>query len=219
MRRWIGIAILGALLAAPLTWAQMRGGFAVARPGVGFHAPIAAHGSMMANRSFGFTGIPGRGFVPGGVRPPFLHPGFRFRNRRYAAYWWPYGYSYPLFWDTYDASGNAYNQQNQQLQSEVDQLSDEVERLRAARAEASAPPPPPRRAQAQPESREKAEPTTLVFRDGKTQQVQNYAIAGGSLWVFNDQRSRKIPLSELDVSATQKANEERGVSFHVPPAA
>jgi hypothetical protein len=172
---------------------------------------------MIANRSFGFTGIPGRGFVPGGVRSPFFPPGFRF-HKRYAAYWWPYGYSYPLFWDTYDTSGNVYNQQNQQLQSEVDQLSDEVERLRAERAEASAP-PPPRRAQAQPETPEKVQPTTLVFRDGKTQQVENYAIAGGTLWVFGEQRSRKIPLSELDVSATQKANEERGVSFHVPPAA
>jgi hypothetical protein len=34
--------------------------------------------------------------------------------------------------------------------------------------------------------------------------------------VFTNQRARKIPLSEVDLSATQKVNEEQGVPFRVP---
>ena len=46
--------------------------------------------------------------------------------------------------------------------------------------------------------------------------VQNYAIVGNTLWVFNERRTRKILLSELNVPATQKVNEERGIEFSVP---
>jgi hypothetical protein len=59
-------------------------------------------------------------------------------------------------------------------------------------------------------------PTTLVFLDGKTEQVQNYAIAGQTLWVVNERRTRKVLISELNVPATRKANEERGVEFSLP---
>lgn len=61
-------------------------------------------------------------------------------------------------------------------------------------------------------------PTTLVFRDQHKQEIQNYAIIGQTLWSFTDQRTQKIPLSELDIPATQKANEDHGVNFRVPAA-
>jgi hypothetical protein len=59
-------------------------------------------------------------------------------------------------------------------------------------------------------------PTTLVFLDGKAERIQNYAIVGRTLWVFNEQRARKIPVSELNIPATRKANEDHGVEFSVP---
>lgn len=59
-------------------------------------------------------------------------------------------------------------------------------------------------------------PTTLIFRDGKTELVQNYAIVGGTLWAFNQQRARKIPVSELNIPATRKVNEDHGVEFSIP---
>jgi len=34
--------------------------------------------------------------------------------------------------------------------------------------------------------------------------------------VVADQRQRKIPLSDLDLPATAKLNEERGVDFQIP---
>ena len=56
----------------------------------------------------------------------------------------------------------------------------------------------------------------LVFRDKHTQEVQNYAIVGGTLWIFSEQRATKFPLSWLDIEATTRANDDRGVNFQVP---
>jgi len=61
-------------------------------------------------------------------------------------------------------------------------------------------------------------PTTLIFRDQHKQEIQNYAIVGHTLWSFSTQRTEKIPLADLDIPATQKANEDRGVNFRVPGA-
>jgi hypothetical protein len=62
------------------------------------------------------------------------------------------------------------------------------------------------------------DPTVLVFRDGKRQEVNSYAIMGDALYVF-DQGRKKIALAELDIPATTKANDERGVEFRLPPTA
>ena len=59
------------------------------------------------------------------------------------------------------------------------------------------------------------EPTVLVFRDGHQQQVNNYAIMGQTVYVF-DSRTQKISLSDLDVPATIKLNDDRGVEFQLP---
>ncbi len=61
-----------------------------------------------------------------------------------------------------------------------------------------------------------SQPTVLVFRDKHTQEVQNYAIVGGTLWIFSEQRATKLPLSWLDIEATTQANDDRGVNFQVP---
>jgi hypothetical protein len=60
--------------------------------------------------------------------------------------------------------------------------------------------------------------TVLVFRDQHKQEVTNYAIVGQTLWNFSQQHTQKIPLSDLDLPATTKANDERGVDFHMPGA-
>src|ERR1017187_143623 len=59
------------------------------------------------------------------------------------------------------------------------------------------------------------DPTVLVFRDGHQQEVTNYAIMDQTLYVF-DNRTQKIALTDLDVAATIKLNDDRGVDFHVP---
>jgi hypothetical protein len=58
--------------------------------------------------------------------------------------------------------------------------------------------------------------TVLVFRDQHKQEVQNYAIVGQTLWAFGSARTQKIPLADLNLAATVKANDDRGVDFRVP---
>ena len=67
------------------------------------------------------------------------------------------------------------------------------------------------------EERAKADPATvLVFQDQRQREIQNYAIVGQTLWNFTPQRTEKIPLAQLDIPATVKANDDRGVDFRVP---
>jgi hypothetical protein len=68
-----------------------------------------------------------------------------------------------------------------------------------------------------PTATEEKPPTTLfVYRDGHQMEVQNYAILGNTLWIFSDQRTRQVPLADLDLAATKRVNEERGVDFASP---
>jgi hypothetical protein len=85
------------------------------------------------------------------------------------------------------------------------------------------PPPPPREEPAYPQpSKQPAAaapelpPTVLVFKDQHRVEVRNYAIVGATVYVFEPQRTRKIPIAQLDVPATARVNEERGVSFRLP---
>jgi len=65
-----------------------------------------------------------------------------------------------------------------------------------------------------------AQPTTvLVFKDGRRSEVGNYAIVGGTLFDFSGDRARKIQIADLDLAATQKANDAAGVEFKLPPGA
>jgi|SRR5579871_5261946 len=58
--------------------------------------------------------------------------------------------------------------------------------------------------------------TVFIFRDGLRVTGQNYAIAGATLWVFNERSARKYPMADLDAAATEKANAANGVEFHIP---
>jgi hypothetical protein len=58
--------------------------------------------------------------------------------------------------------------------------------------------------------------TTLVFKDGHRVDVQNYVIAKNTITILDQGRREHIPLAQIDVPATQKANEERGVDFKAP---
>ncbi len=62
-------------------------------------------------------------------------------------------------------------------------------------------------------------PTTLIFRDKHQLEVQNYVIADGTLIELGRQWTRRIKLSDLDLAATMKVNEENGVEFQLPSKA
>ena len=58
--------------------------------------------------------------------------------------------------------------------------------------------------------------TVLVFKDGHQTEVQNYAVIGSTLYDLTPGRYRKIALAELDLTATTKQNDDRGIDFKVP---
>jgi hypothetical protein len=58
--------------------------------------------------------------------------------------------------------------------------------------------------------------TVLIFKDGHKSDVLNYAIVGNTLFDFSPNRTRKIQLADLDLPATLKANDDRGVDFRIP---
>ena len=60
------------------------------------------------------------------------------------------------------------------------------------------------------------ETTTLVYRDGRKQDVQNYAIVGKTLFNFDGTGPFKVQLADLDLPATEKLNGDRGVEFKLP---
>jgi hypothetical protein len=60
--------------------------------------------------------------------------------------------------------------------------------------------------------------TTLVFKDGQRLDVENYAIVGSTLYDLTPGHRRKVALAELDLAATAKENDDRGINFQLPPS-
>lgn len=219
MRRWLAMATL--LLAALPVAAQMRARFGVVPAG---HPGFRTGGVFVrGGLSFGhnprfhvFFGDPF--FRQRFVHHPFIHRRFFFPSFPFFA---PYYPVYPVapYPMAYTAEPQPVDAgENRALSAEVDRLRDEVERLRQERdyGEREAQAPAPSREKA-PAREEELVPTVLVFRDGHTETVSNYAIVGQTLWAFSERRARKISLSGLDLDATRKANEEQGVEFRLPP--
>jgi len=198
----------------------------------------AIHSSPAPSRGFARgPSVAQRGFSqPGRSNRPYLHNEFRgprirtngFRNRCYGYpcryYYNPYawgGYYDPYGWwdsgsgyydDYYEnnlAQADQMNQESLQEQEEQQQMfrqeqADGDQDIYARSAQSRA-----------PESESPVPATVLVFRDQHRQEVRNYAIVGQTLWNFGP-RTEKIPLADLDLAATTKANDERGLTFHVP---
>jgi len=154
--------------------------------------------------------------------------GFACRNFGWGVPWWGWGYSDPWLWSTWDDEDRRFNEDYDRqyaLADEWNQRNIEEQRMMRQEEEdgdqdAYAPRSYERRSApasaAQPEPL--LPPTVLVFRDQRKEEVTNYAIVGQTLWNFSGQKTKKIPLSDLDLAATQKANDDRGVTFNVPAA-
>jgi hypothetical protein len=59
-------------------------------------------------------------------------------------------------------------------------------------------------------------PTMLVFKDGHQLEVQNYAIVGVMLYDMTPGHRTRIAVVDLDLSATAKENDNRGIDFQLP---
>ena len=86
----------------------------------------------------------------------------------------------------------------------------------AAPAAAPAPAPSPEM-QYVPGSADKV---TLVFKDGRPpEEIQNYLATASTITVLEGHHHRLIRVSDLDLPATLKANQQTGVDFQLPGAA
>jgi hypothetical protein len=229
----MAVAAFALVLAVPAAWGQ-RGGM---RGGGVAHSVGIVHGSGSFSHSVGMTGMRGgpMGSNHSGFHscincvhshPNHFHAGFRWR---FGYPYYGYGYSWPWYWDTssYDNNDSSYqadaSRQIDDLSQQVQQLREQLDASQSAQYRSGPPAPPPSEIGPQPvrQDREKlpATPdlaTVLVFRDQRIQEVKNYAIVGKTLVVIADERQRKIPLADLDLDATTKLNEERGVDFQLP---
>jgi hypothetical protein len=60
------------------------------------------------------------------------------------------------------------------------------------------------------------DPIILVFKDGHQLEIGNYAIVNQTLYDLTPGHPRKIALADLDLPATQKQNDDHGVTFELP---
>jgi hypothetical protein len=160
---------------------------------------------------------------------------FGYVCRGYGSYYgscfpWAYGYYNPYwydpywFWDSDSSSDDDYNQNVAQAaemnRQSLAQQAEERQMMRQEQADGDqdiyARSVPMRPVQHEAEGAPILPDTMLVFHDRHKQEVHNYAIIGQTLWNFAPQHTEKIPLSDLDLPATTKANEERGVTFRIP---
>jgi hypothetical protein len=170
-----------------------------------FRSPI------IRNRGFGFSrncsGFPCRRFYS----YPWAYAGF------YDPYWWWDQSSYDDDYERDRAVASEMNQQSleemrmrRQQEAEAAGDQDVNQDVYARRA--------PRPVSDDPQSTPIIPATVLIFRDQRRQEVHNYAIVGQTLWSFAPQHTQRIPLADLDLTATARANEDQGVTFRVPAA-
>lgn len=99
---------------------------------------------------------------------------------------------------------------SRELSLEVERLSDQVQLMRdeqKLRDERNQQPGKPQ---------ENLPNTVIVLRNGSQLSVRNYAIIGPTMWILNESTAKKIPLSDLDLPATETANARNGIEFRLP---
>jgi hypothetical protein len=191
----------------------------------GFQRRSSSHGPFLHdgfrrrhNRSFGF-GNSCFGFGCG-YYYPYGYSGF------YDPYWWWDSGSSSSYDEDYERNRSEANEMNQQSlaeqrmrrQEEADGDQDSYNQdSNNERSSGRAVYDQNTARSAAPQRITETDPpeTVLVFRDQHKQEVRNYAIVGQTLWSFGP-RTQKIPLAELDLTATTKANDDRGLTFRIP---
>jgi len=124
------------------------------------------------------------------------------------------------YWDNPDSSYSGDQSASSPAQGQVEGNGDyepESAPYEPQQQAQDVPPPPPGPAEPLPQAA-----VTLVFKDGHSLQVRNYAVTKTTLYVLDDAASGRRPeisLDQIDVSATERANRAAGVDFDVPVGA
>jgi hypothetical protein len=200
-------------------------GFGASRFGSSSGSRYASGGSRYPSGAHSY-GYYGNHYGYYGNRGPYYGYGYGRWPYFYSAYGYPY-YGYDPWWDAWwwDNGPTSYDQDSmnqRQLAAEMNQQNlQEQDWLRQQNQndqDQDAYARPSRQAQPAAEAQPQNDPATvLVFRDQQQREIHNYAIADGILYNFTASRTEKIPLAVIDIPATVKANDDRGVEFHLPP--
>ncbi|MFZ0285562.1 MAG: hypothetical protein WAL32_10045 [Terriglobales bacterium] len=217
-----GLALFG-LLAASVASAQIHG------------APPSVTSMGFGGRTFNgvapsVTSLGPRGYTPGfnpafpnsqpffGTSSSFSHPHHHPHHPQGDASYYGipyYGYYGDSNYDNgTDAQNYAPEDENNVGPTVFDRRGGYIAPAPPVPAEAlndAAPSAPPAQADSQP-----ATPTVLVFKDGHQLEVENYAIVGSTLYDLTEGHRRKVPLADLDLTATAKENDDRGIDFNLP---
>jgi hypothetical protein len=200
--------LLGAAIFAPLSTAQMHGaGFGVASSGFGRSVGVSFAGPR--SRSFGpgaiFLGDPFYADYPTAPlsTPPqivVVQPAPAVADAV------PEAKSEPLM---IELQGNRYVRFGGRQQSSERGLNSPPDYAGDQTGKSSAQPELP--------------PTVLIFRDGHSEQIPDYAIIGNTIYARGDywqsgHWTKNIQLSALNIPATMRANHENGVKFTLPSA-
>lgn len=235
MRRIFQVAVMCAALAISAA-AQMRGGVPASVTSMGFGGHVRFGGVPASVTSPGFGFVP-RQFGPRvfiGHHPRvFFRPGFGFRHRAFfngaffngsVAPFFPTPIVVPFF-DSADWEGGAMQPQTivtqpAQPQPIVIVVPDRGDRDTSQRDSS---PPREEREEAPPRAAAKPEPppppTIVVLRSGEKLELSDYALTGDTLYDVHGGRAKKIAVSDIDLPATVRVNEERGLEFTLPNAA
>ena len=142
--------------------------------------------------------------------------------------WWGWNADDPWIWSTWEDEDRRFDEEYYRGYAMADEWNrrqlEEIEMMRQEQEDGDQDAYAPRSYARQAASSSASQPetmlppTVLVYRDQHKEEVNNYAIVGQTLWSFSAQRTKKIPLADLDMAATQKANDDRGLVFNTPAA-
>jgi hypothetical protein len=232
MRRSLFLHALLVVLITAVCWAQRGGGhtggggaFRGGMRSAGGARLSGAHHAGFHNPGIHNPGVHHPGFVHSPHHGPIIVTRGHFGGHRHfypynSLYSW-YGYGYSS-WDYDDAEYDARfgnNNYEYQTTSEINRLSNEVAQLREEQDYAQAPARPAPAPVPQPSVQVKAQedlPVVVVFLDKHIREVKNYAVANEMLVVLDGNKRTKFPLADIDLAATMKLNDERGVDFQIP---
>ena len=168
-----------------------------------------------------WNGQPGHGGHSDGHRPDYhshsyySHYGYGYPVYASPLYGWPWYGAWPYFgnWDDsgYDSDSDASAAPAQSYAEPETAPTEEPEARPAYQ---------PYQAEVAANVAPRAEPAlTIVYKDGRSQQVHNYALTQTTLLLLDDAssgRTQQVSLQEIDLSATEQANRAAGVDFRLP---
>ena len=226
----LSAAVFAGLMLSAIAHAQVNGMPAsVTSPGFG--------GRQVNGTAPSVTSLGTRGYTPGAptccfrgtvAANPNSAQNNHHRHDRDRSLWWGGAYAAP-YYGYYDSGNNGPDNPPDDQYNGGPTIFD-----RRGSGAASPPTPAPSRARSYspqpgpaPDSDAQSETapasdqpqTVLVFKDGHQVEVANYAIVGSTLFDLTAGHRQKIALADLDLTATAKQNDDRGIDFQLPSTA